>query len=378
MTLKTVLHFMSIYLVLGRPPLPLDRGTMGFSFLRANSQSQGARVPPYMMHLYQTLVGERKDHHKPETHIVKESDTVQSLPAKSCIIENNHWSVIFDLTSISQGDDLQLVELRLHFPSFKTPSNINVEIFDTKNKEGRVFLGSVTATMPASPHSTWKSFNVTKMMEQHLQWGKKVTTYEGKQGEEKSHSAHVATSHYEFTEKLIKRNAALQKTSTNQAIIVFFSKEKQYSKSGSSALIEKMAPKALAGFRRQRRNRNDQLTITSTNTYPMAAKEQHSLCKRADMMVDFKEIGWDNWIIYPKKYNAYRCVGTCNIPLQNKAKTTNYDYIKSFLQMKEWEGVECSSCVPVKMRPLSMLFHEDSDLVLRHHDDMIIEECGVL
>lgn len=40
------------------------------------------------------------------------------------------------------------------------------------------------------------------------------------------------------------------------------------------------------------------------------------------------------------------------------------------------DTVGCSSCSPVKMSSLSMLMYEEGKVVLKHHEDMIVEECG--
>lgn len=34
-------------------------------------------------------------------------------------------------------------------------------------------------------------------------------------------------------------------------------------------------------------------------------------CCRDSLYIDFATIGWDDWIIHPKGYNAYFCRGTC-------------------------------------------------------------------
>ncbi|XP_040197653.1 nodal homolog 2-A-like [Rana temporaria] len=374
-TLKTILYFLSICMALGRPPFPLNSGELSFPSSGLNRHSPKLKVPPYMMHLYQTLMDQRKDLHRPENQILEESDTVQSLPAKSCTVEDNRWSVSFDLTSISKGDDLRLVELRVLLPPFETPATITMEIFHTENGQDGVFLGSIMKSMTVSHHSAWKSFNVTDLMGQYLHWGNKLANNKDTHARGNAHS--VAVSHSGNPKTLI--NKSLQKRSTNQAIIVFFSKDRPLSKPESPGLIKKLSESSpkMAGFQRQRQNRNRQI-ITPFITHDMPEEEQGPSCRKVDMMVDFKELGWDDWVVYPKKYNAYRCEGSCHTPLKGPATTTIYNYVKSFINLKEGEKVECSSCVPVKMQPLYMLSHEDFNLVLRHHDDMIIEECGAL
>uniref|UniRef100_A0A8C5PNR6 TGF-beta family profile domain-containing protein n=1 Tax=Leptobrachium leishanense TaxID=445787 RepID=A0A8C5PNR6_9ANUR len=95
-----------------------------------------------------------------------------------------------------------------------------------------------------------------------------------------------------------------------------------------------------------------------------------------DMIVDFQKIGWESWIVYPRKYNAYRCEGACPIPLNETFNPTNHAYMKSVVKLYHPERVECPACIPVKMSALSMLYYEGSDIVLRHHEDMVVEECG--
>uniref|UniRef100_A0A8B9DGH7 TGF-beta family profile domain-containing protein n=1 Tax=Anser cygnoides TaxID=8845 RepID=A0A8B9DGH7_ANSCY len=101
-----------------------------------------------------------------------------------------------------------------------------------------------------------------------------------------------------------------------------------------------------------------------------------SLCRRVDMMVDFEQTGWGSWIVYPKKYNAYRCEGQCPSPVDETFKPTNHAYIQSLLQLYKPNQVPCPACSPVRMSPLSMLYYEKGEIVVRHHEDMVIEECG--
>jgi hypothetical protein len=39
-------------------------------------------------------------------------------------------------------------------------------------------------------------------------------------------------------------------------------------------------------------------------------------CARREFVVNFRDIGWDDWIIAPKKFEAHYCAGNCEFPLE--------------------------------------------------------------
>lgn len=42
---------------------------------------------------------------------------------------------------------------------------------------------------------------------------------------------------------------------------------------------------------------------------------QHRGCSRRNLKVDFADIGWSEWVIAPKAFDAYYCAGTCGFPM---------------------------------------------------------------
>ncbi|XP_069815716.1 nodal homolog 3-A-like [Dendropsophus ebraccatus] len=361
MVLKITLYILFISMVSGKPFLPPK------ALPRASSHGGHAvKIPLYMMNLYHTLMGNNKDLKRPEIEVLEESDTVQSIMAKDFTVEEDRWSLTFDFSTISRTDELRMVELRVHLPPFTKSSNVTVDIYHLNNGQHKVFLGSVMTNIPDVKITSWTTFNVTKMMENSLLWGRRPTNH----GDEDMKSADMGMA------RIKKRDVSVPEITTDQAIIVFFTKHSPFSKPGTPSLIKKLAVNTMkmAAFRRHKRTKSEGQQGNPSS--PIVLEQHKSSCKRVDMMVDFKEIGWDKWVIYPKKYNAYRCEGICHSPLKEASKITNHDYIKSIMKLKDSERTECSSCVPIKMQPLSMMFHENRHLVVRHHDDMIIEECG--
>ncbi|XP_056425738.1 nodal homolog 3-A-like [Hyla sarda] len=366
MAMKIILYIIFTSLVSGRPLLPPR------ALPRAINHAQGVRIPDYMLNLYHTLMGNNKDRKRPEIQVLEESDTIQSLTAKDFTVEDDRWSLTFDFSSVSRTDELRMVELRVHLPPFTKSSNITVDIYHINNGQHKLFLGSVMTNIPDVGNNSLTTVNVTKIIEKSL-WGKRPAN----NGEDDKTSEDISDKNlFENSRKIKKRDVSLPEITTDQAIIVFFTKHKPFSKPETPSLLKKLSVDTMkmVAFRRHKRTKREN-QLGNPSSLIVGAEFKPS-CKKVDMVVDFKEIGWDKWVIYPKKYNAYRCEGTCHSPLKEASKTTNHDYIKNLIKLKDSERMECSSCVPLKMRPLSMMFHENRHLVVRHHDDMIIEECG--
>ncbi|KAL3877709.1 hypothetical protein ACJMK2_035375 [Sinanodonta woodiana] len=99
-------------------------------------------------------------------------------------------------------------------------------------------------------------------------------------------------------------------------------------------------------------------------------------CQMHNFYVDFNLIGWGPWIIHPKKFNAYVCVGTCPSLITYKNNSTNHSILLSLVRAKRPLSAPETRCVPTKLQPLSMLYFEYEEIVIRYHEDMIVTECG--
>ncbi|XP_030643652.1 bone morphogenetic protein 3 [Chanos chanos] len=101
-------------------------------------------------------------------------------------------------------------------------------------------------------------------------------------------------------------------------------------------------------------------------------------CARRYLKVDFADIGWSEWIISPKSFDAYYCSGSCNFPMPKSLKPSNHATIQSIVRaVGVVPGIPEPCCVPEKMSPLSILFFdEDKNVVLKVYPNMTVESCA--
>ncbi|XP_065821284.1 bone morphogenetic protein 10-like [Labrus bergylta] len=100
-------------------------------------------------------------------------------------------------------------------------------------------------------------------------------------------------------------------------------------------------------------------------------------CKRTPLFVDFKDIGWDKWIIQPLSYEAYECNGVCNPPMTDEVSPTNHAIVQTLLSVKSPERASRACCVPTKLEPISLLYHDNGVITYNHkYEGMVVAECG--
>lgn len=107
--------------------------------------------------------------------------------------------------------------------------------------------------------------------------------------------------------------------------------------------------------------------------------QNSNLCCRKDYYVEFKDIGWNDWIIKPEGYQINYCMGLCPMHVAGAPgmaasfHTTVFNLIKA----NNIQTAVSSCCVPTKRRPLSMLyFDRNNNIVKTDIPDMIVEACG--
>ncbi|XP_068422802.1 southpaw [Clinocottus analis] len=383
------------------------KSSLAFRNLSFNYRS---RYPLYMMQLYRSF---RTADFSPSLAVntatmqghnlsAHSSDSVLSLMAKDCHQVGERWTVMFDMSSISTGEFIQLAELRLRLPAFSGSRRATVDLYHFRKQscdlgsascqDEQLFLGSFAASASSSTKKGWKVFNVTALLKYWLYQGEGVSRQEASGEPEVDHGSGSGDGG-ETTYKSLFKNLGLKQRKThhptmNRVMMVIFSKHNLPQEGHTayslirtvenSKYVTTDSASSDGQNRRHKRNRVERMRMAAgASPIPAAAEPaQRPLCRKVDMWVDFDHIGWDEWIVHPKRYNAFRCEGECPTPLDESFNPTNHAYMQSLLKHQHPERVSCPSCVPTRISPLSMLYYENDDLALRHHEDMIVEECG--
>lgn len=162
----------------------------------------------------------------------------------------------------------------------------------------------------------------------------------------------------------------------NKAMLVLFSKDASffnelragYAKVQSSVVAEE--PKDDHRQRRETKRASDRRLLRT--------KKRRRLCQVKDFEVDFNVIGWGRWIVHPKRFNAKMCKGICPSPIREDLSPSNHAMLQGMMRTsgRGKKRVSMPCCVPTKLAPQSMLYYEGDEIVVRHHKDMVVEQCG--
>ncbi|CAJ1080296.1 nodal-related 2 [Xyrichtys novacula] len=354
---------------------PVDRAT-------------GYHLPTYMMHLYRNF---RANFSRPldtlERVAVAQADTVKSVMAKSLTYRKKHWSVTFDLHALLADKQIQAAELRIRLP--QTSSNTTVKVYHQaclghKSCQEQQLVGLLTDSSLVTSSQSWKVFNMTKPL---LSWLRQKSTARNRHKRISRRRKALETKRGMTLpgQPFFAANPRREQDVSDRALLVVFSHtgSDENSKVKASLLHTAEQSKFLspaeikrARWPKRRRSKRGQREQTARSLQGSKRGSEKSLCRRVDLQVDFNQIGWGSWIIFPKRYNAYRCEGSCPGPLGEDLNPTNHAYMQSLLKHYHPDRVASPCCAPTKMSPLSMLYYENGEMLLRHHEDMIVDECG--
>nr|XP_044993777.1 growth/differentiation factor 10 isoform X2 [Jaculus jaculus] len=140
--------------------------------------------------------------------------------------------------------------------------------------------------------------------------------------------------------------------------------------------------------RKDRRKKGQDVVTTSSQMLDFDEKtmqkarrrqwDEPRFCSRRYLKVDFADIGWNEWILSPKSFDAYYCAGACEFPMPKIVRPSNHATIQSIVRaVGIVPGIPEPCCVPDKMNSLGVLFlDENRNVVLKVYPNMSVETCA--
>ncbi|TWW70556.1 Inhibin beta A chain [Takifugu flavidus] len=109
--------------------------------------------------------------------------------------------------------------------------------------------------------------------------------------------------------------------------------------------------------------------------------EEVQVCCKRQLYINFKDIGWNDWIIAPSGYHANYCEGECPSHVAGVASSTLsfHATVISHYRMRGYSPFQNlhSCCIPTRLRAMSMLYYnEEQKIIKKDIQNMVVEECG--
>uniref|UniRef100_A0A3Q2XU04 Growth differentiation factor 6a n=1 Tax=Hippocampus comes TaxID=109280 RepID=A0A3Q2XU04_HIPCM len=268
---------------------------------------------------------------------------------------------LFDVSTLSDKEELVGAELRIFrraLGDFKTTDLYHIQLYPCSSD---MLMDSRLLDPLDSTKSRWEVLDVWEMF--------------------KSHKHQQVTLGNSDTE-LDLRVLGLDRTGRSQqekAILVAYTRSKKREnlfnemkeKIKSRRSIKETEVVRASGPRRRRR------TALSNRHGKRHGKKSKSRCSKKALHVNFKELGWDDWIIAPLDYEAYHCEGVCDFPLRSHLEPTNHAIIQTLMNSMDPNSTPPSCCVPTKLSPISILYIDSgNNVVYKQYEDMVVEQCG--
>ncbi|KAK9953955.1 hypothetical protein ABG768_016067 [Culter alburnus] len=120
-----------------------------------------------------------------------------------------------------------------------------------------------------------------------------------------------------------------------------------------------------------------QEALRVANIAENSSADQKQACKKHELYVSFRDLGWQDWIIAPEGYAAYYCMGECAFPLNSYMNATNHAIVQTLVHFINPETVPKPCCAPTQLHAISVLYFDDSsNVILKKYRNMVVRACG--
>lgn len=155
----------------------------------------------------------------------------------------------------------------------------------------------------------------------------------------------------------------------SSAVVIVFSDDLGNRKEESIRKVKEMLV-------REKQQVENQVPVTNQHRR-RKRKAKNNYCRRTSLKVNFKDIGWDKWIVAPPEYDAYECKGVCYFPLTDDVSPSRHAVIQTLVNLSNPKKANMACCVPTKLDPIAVMYQEKGVITVRHlYEEMKVAKCG--
>ncbi|XP_075907772.1 growth/differentiation factor 6-B [Nelusetta ayraudi] len=289
---------------------------------------------------------------------------------------------LFDVSTLSKKAEVLGAELRIY-----TKVSGNFRISETEPVDvqllschGQQLLDSKTLDLQDSQGPKWEVLDVWEIFKEQQQQQEHLS-----QGEHFCLELRATLDNPERELDLHLLGLHRQgRPQQKKAILVVFTRSKKRQtlfserREGKALLgLEKRVRERGAGVKVGRGRRRRRTAASKTRHGKRHGKKSKSRCSKKPLHVNFRDLGWDDWIIAPLDYEAYHCEGVCDFPLRSHLEPTNHAIIQTLMNSMNPSNMPPSCCAPSKLSPISILYIDSgNNVVYKQYEDMVVESCG--
>uniref|UniRef100_A0AAR2JZD5 TGF-beta family profile domain-containing protein n=1 Tax=Pygocentrus nattereri TaxID=42514 RepID=A0AAR2JZD5_PYGNA len=278
--------------------------------------------------------------------------------------ERHHKEYKFNLSQIPEGEAVTAAEFRIYkecvSSTFRNETFL-LSVFQVVDAD--LFL--LESRQLWAVEEGWLEFDITAtsnlwVMSPHHNLGLQISV------ETSSAKSHTRQNISPREAGLVGRDGALER----QPFMVAFFKVSE---------VHVRTARSTGKRRQQSRNRSNhpQEAHKGPGHTDYNSSDQKMACRKHELYVSFRELGWQDWIIAPEGYAANYCDGECSFPLNAHMNATNHAIVQTLVHLMNPENVPKPCCAPTKLHAISVLYFDDnSNVILKKYKNMVVRACG--
>ncbi|XP_051523352.1 growth/differentiation factor 2-like [Myxocyprinus asiaticus] len=315
--------------------------------------------PQFMIELYNKYASDKTS--------IPRSDVIRSFVIQDVTYSVRHGNktkhrLLFNV-SIPNHEEITLVQLRLFtlWERGKTTSNnlfTSINVYDVQYGQNTNILHLLDERDVTEAKNTWVAFDVTRAIRSWNECGHWAGELQ----------IEIEQDSESLKDGWLEINLGLEDNTS--AVLIVFSDDLGNRMGESMKEVKEMLLHEKEGVLLGNHVLVDQ--------HPRRKrKAKNNYCRRTSLKVNFKDIGWDKWIVAPPEYDAYECKGVCYFPLTYDVSPSKHAIIQTLVNLSNPKKANMACCVPTKLDPITVMYQEKGVITVRHlYEEMKVAECG--